>query len=1164
MTMIPIALIILAFLALIVVEANPITGIVLGGLLGIAWYLFSRVSHLDTTIAELRHNLLLIKDRLAKYESRSDQHASGMAPSADHTDTVARHVKSPAPQPVQTSSFTTRASADDSTEQAAHVTPPAPAAIPEPVNQATGQRATAAAPAKPAEPAAPTLFDKALKAALNWFTDGNTFVRIGIIILFMGMTFLIRYAIDNDLLPIEIRLAAVAAAGIALLYWGWRQRNIRHMFSLLIQGGGIGLLYLTIFAGFSLYHVIPSGLAFVFLALIVILAALLSIYQDAKPLALFAAIGGFLAPVLTSSGSNNYIGLFSYYTILNLGIFYVAWFKSWRIVNFVGFVFTFAISTAWGVLSYRPEYFPTTEPFLIIFFLMYTAIGILFARQRTEFYKDYVDSSLIFGTPLLAFGLQSAMVKNYEYGIAISAFVLAAFYLLLAGYMWRRYQSRLRLLAESFLSLGVIFATLAIPFAIDGTLTGATWAIEGAGILWISIKQQQKYRRLFGLALIFAASAMLLYELFFPLFQPGPIFDYAFANSVFIGCVIIFLSASVASWLLSNDYPGKFAIEKQLALPLVIYGLIVLYGGFEYQIIDFSLYAPHGMLLAILAGLCVLAFAIAGDKLAWNLARQTSLAMLVPLAIAAVLSYAYQTQLAENYGYLVWTLAALIYFYSLKKSLHNIPDKPLIIAHTGITVIISGLLFWDGIWQLLLCYSLLAIAFNHIGNRWSWPQLKTLALGFLPILVICSAAAITIDGNLIDLSSISTHITWPFPPGYVLWPSGFIVYFYLLRQNPRIGKYSTRNLHFAGVALIYALLLWLGPWPLLLGAILLGTTYCLLWLRYSWQEMYYSSMALLPIMWLTLLTSLIENSAHPFYLQDYNLNLSTSMELGYLLWPLALISLFWSLRQYDHQKQPAISVFQSLAILLPVLLLTWETSWHLLDYFEFMSAWHLAWLPILSLLAITFIMKSGFWPFSDHAEKYRLLALPVLGVALFSWSILQLAAPANGAPLFWIPILNPLDLVQLIIIMAVLLWKEQILAITGDPSDRHYFYIMVMAYIFLWMNVDVLRAVHHWAAIPWQLPDILNANISQASLSLFWALSGLATTLYSSRKQNRTLWIIGATLLGIVVLKLFVIDFSARETIERIVTFTGVGLLLMLVGYFSPLPPRKKLTTGNN
>ena len=379
------------------------------------------------------------------------------------------------------------------------------------------------------------LAGKIVNRIWRWITDGNVFVRVGIIILFMGMTFLIRYAIGENLIPIEFRLAAVAATAIALLVWGWIQRLKRRNFALVVQGGGIGLLYLTIFAGFSLYRVLPSTPAFILLAAVVVLAAMLAILQDAKPLALFATVGGFLAPVLTSSGSNNYIGLFSYYTVLNIGIFSIAWFKSWRILNFLGFVFTFVISGIWGALSYRPEFFSTTEPFLIIFFLLYVAIAVLFAYRRAPVFKDYVDSSLIFGTPLLAFGMQSALVNEFEYGIAISAFSLAGFYLALTYLLWEYLGAKFRLLCETFLSLGVIFATLAIPFAIDGTLTGATWAIEGAGILWVSIQQKQKYRRLFGAGLIFAAGIILAYELLLSSNAQSVNYQYAFVNSAFMG-----------------------------------------------------------------------------------------------------------------------------------------------------------------------------------------------------------------------------------------------------------------------------------------------------------------------------------------------------------------------------------------------------------------------------------------------------------------------------------------------------------------------------------------------------------------------------------------------------------------------------------------------------
>lgn len=1147
-----VAFIVLAIFTLLIFNDEPLIAIVFTGLLVFVWQLVAKVADLKKVVSEQNNKLTSLKAQFNSLKITPAAVADTQPSEADESMLTADE----APQQVEEVVHTAALERKEEVVEKLITTSPKPEPEPVPVAEA---KTVSPIPPKPEKP---SFIERAIKAVWNWFTDGNTFVRVGVIILFMGMTFLISYAIEENLLPIELRLAAVAAVAIALLYWGWRQRESRKNFGLIVQGGGIGLLYLTIFASFSLYHVIPSGLAFVLLALIVMLAAMLAILQDAKPLALFATVGGFLAPILTSSGSNNYIGLFSYYTILNLGIFSIVWFKSWRILNFLGFLFTFAISTTWGVLNYKPEYFSTTEPFLIIFFLMYVAIGVIYARNRTDFYKDYVDSSLIFGTPLLAFGLQCAMVKDYEYGVAISAFSLAIFYIALTKFLWKNYGERLRLLSESCLSLGVIFATLSIPFAIDGTLTGATWAIEGAGIVWISVKQEQKYRRLFGVALIFAASMILISELTLPLSEPGIVFNYAFVNSAFIGSMIIALAAYVGSWLLSCDYKGKLELEKSLSLALLIYGIVSLFAGFEYQINEFSLYPVHGTLLVILTSVLVLGFIIAGKRLKWDMARWVSILSVVPMAIAAMLCYAYQPQLSSNYGYLVWLVSLLIYFYGLRESLLVIPKTPLLLGHAVVAAIIIGLLFWDGLWQLLLGYSLLAIAFNYVGYRWSWPQLKTLALGFLPVLVFCSAAAISVDGNLIDLSSISAGVTWSFPPGYVLWPFGFIVYFYLMHQNSRIGKYSTSNMHYAGAALVYTLLLWLGLWPLLLGASLLSILCCVLWRRYSWQEMYYTSMALLPIMWLVTVANLLGDVAHPFYLQDFNLNLEIISEFGLLLWPLAFVGLFWSYKQYDKHDQPAPALLQSFAMILLVLLLTWEVSWHILDYVAFKSAWHLAWLPIMAMMMITLIMKPFSWPFTIHNKSYQRIALPVLVLVPVIWSIMQLFSSGNSAPLSWVPLLNPIDIIQAIIIMGALLWSNEISAISKGTLEKKQVVYGVLAFIFLWMNVELLRAVHHWESIPWSMPTIVIADISQTALSIFWALSGLFTTLYASRKHKRSLWIFGATLLGVVVVKLFAIDLSAQDTVERIVSFSGVGILLMLVGYFSPLPPRKNIETS--
>jgi len=130
------------------------------------------------------------------------------------------------------------------------------------------------------------------------------------------------------MLPIEFRLSAVASFGIGLLLFGWRVRERKASYAMTLQGGAIGILFLTVFAAARHYHLVPMGFAFAVMSGLVLLAAVLAIAQNAAALAVFGSVGGFLAPMLTSTGKGSHVALFSYYVLLNLGIFDTAWFKS--------------------------------------------------------------------------------------------------------------------------------------------------------------------------------------------------------------------------------------------------------------------------------------------------------------------------------------------------------------------------------------------------------------------------------------------------------------------------------------------------------------------------------------------------------------------------------------------------------------------------------------------------------------------------------------------------------------------------------------------------------------------------------------------------------------------------------------------------------------------
>ncbi|EJN29258.1 putative membrane protein (DUF2339), partial [Pseudomonas sp. GM78] len=232
-----------------------------------------------------------------------------------------------------------------------------------------------------ANPPEPNLVERAINAARAWLLGGNTVLRVGVVLLFLGLAFLLRYATEGMVVPIELRYAGVAAVALGLLGLGWWLRTRNNDYALMLQGAAIAVLYLTVFAAMRLHPLLDPSAAFGLLVAVTVFSAILAITQDALGLAAAAALGGFAAPLLASTGAGSHVALFSYFALLNAGILVIAWFKAWRLLNVIGFTGTFGIGLAWGLRSYTPELLWSTEPFLILFFVMYLAIGFLFARR---------------------------------------------------------------------------------------------------------------------------------------------------------------------------------------------------------------------------------------------------------------------------------------------------------------------------------------------------------------------------------------------------------------------------------------------------------------------------------------------------------------------------------------------------------------------------------------------------------------------------------------------------------------------------------------------------------------------------------------------------------------------------------------------------------------
>jgi len=455
---------------------------------------------------------------------------------------------------------------------------PAPAAVPPAVAEPVAVEAavlpseplpepTPAPPPEPRAPAEPPWDEKLVARVKSWFTEGNVPVKIGVVISFIGVASALKFAADRGLFsfPIEFRLAGIALLAVAALGFGWRERESRPAFGLSLQGGALGVLLLVVFAAFRLYGMLSPMPAFALIVLLVAGAALLSVLQDNLWLAVLGFLGGYLAPVLISTGSANHIALFSYYAVLNAAVFGVSWKRSWRLLNLVGFAFTFGVGTAWGLKFYRPELFATVEPFLILFFVFYIVIGLLYVVRQTEHRRPWVDGSLVFGTPLLAFPLQAGLLKDDRMALAFSALVVALLYAVLVWWLRRRRGERL--LTEAYGALALGFATLAVPLAFSAGTTASVWALEGAGVAWMGIRQNRAFPWLSGLALqLLAAVAYTLWLLD----APSDSTSLLLLNPAWLGAAILAFSGFALS-LVHDRHRPRFGLPALLFIWAMIW-----------------------------------------------------------------------------------------------------------------------------------------------------------------------------------------------------------------------------------------------------------------------------------------------------------------------------------------------------------------------------------------------------------------------------------------------------------------------------------------------------------------------------------------------------------------------------------------------------------------
>lgn len=842
----------------------------------------------------------------------------------------------------------------------------APTVAPQP-RPAVASAAYATSEPEMRSPPEPTIVERWMVMGKDWLLGGNTIVRVGLLILFVGLSFLASYAASAGWFPIEVRLALVGLAGAGLLGFGYYKRIEKPDFGLALQGAGVAVLYLTVFAAARIFGLMPPALSFGLMVVFAALGCALALLQNARVMAFISLLGGYAVPMLLGGEGETPLPLFSYITILNAALLVIAWRRSWRELNLLGFFATFGMAMLWAALAYEPQHYLICQIFLGLTVVIFLAAAVLYAHNTPGPFGNVADSTLLFGPALVGFGLEVGLVHDRPYYSAFAALAFGALYLGVAAWAMRQRRSEMRLVNECLLAIGVGFATLAVPLALDAQWTSAAWALEGAGAFWVGARQARWMPRAFGLFLQLVAAGIVLVML------DIPVAALPFAHAGFMGPMLVAVPLLLTAWWMRQPLPHSGSAMAQ---------------GYA--------------------------------SLEWGVRQAVFLIGFSFVALALV-----------------------------QEIIRELPATSI----DGLTVALFAP--WQQMLLVMLALLLAAALAEAFGRRRAWPVATWPAAASLPIIALFFLSARSVDRHLLYWPDIAAWAAALAMHGWLLWRSD--------RALASTGEGPRAPWNFA----VHAMGVWL-------------------------------------------LVAMVADS----------------LQLG----------------------------IDRLAL--------WDSSWAGVSFLISAVAVLLLlerWAGRAAPLATTDSLR---WPLHRSARAYWLVgALPV--ALLVYAGALVTAAFAEGVtdPLPYVPLFNPVDLSVALAIGALLLWRRMLLGAHRLPEGSRSAVdkgglIAVGVLAFVAINGVWLRTAHHWLGAEWSGYGLWDNSVVQLGLAILWSMLALGLMLFAHRRALRYSWLVGAGLLGIVVIKLLLVDMSTAQGWERIVTFIGVGLLMLVIGYFVPLPPR--------
>ncbi|MBF8456100.1 DUF2339 domain-containing protein [Kaistella sp. G5-32] len=388
------------------------------------------------------------------------------------------------------------------------------------------------------------------------FIGENLINKIGILILVLGISFFVKYAIDKNWINEPARVGIGVLAGALVMGIAHRLKANYKAFSSVFVAGAFAIFYFTIAIAFQEYHLFSQSVAFAIMIVITILSSFISVSYNRQELGVLSLIAGFAVPWMVSTGEGNYMVLLTYIAILNIGMLIISYYKKWNIVTILAFVFTCLLFSIWWNQAINLPNVPHRGAlfFATLFYLIFSVATVL-NNLRSSGTFSKIQYFLIVANTFFFFGMGLAIITDWNIPFkGLFTVVLGVYNLVFASILYKRFGLN-RNAVYLLLGLTLTFATLTIPIQFKGNYITLFWACEAALLFWLAQKSKIevfKWSAVIVQALMLV-SLMMDWEHSYSVFKDSG----EIIRPVFITGIVAVISLIYTSYLMRNETEKK-------------------------------------------------------------------------------------------------------------------------------------------------------------------------------------------------------------------------------------------------------------------------------------------------------------------------------------------------------------------------------------------------------------------------------------------------------------------------------------------------------------------------------------------------------------------------------------------------------------------------------